>query len=166
MEKKTDKPRMPLLFVSLANHADPIANTVGPSMTDQQFAKECDINFILKRFIETGVLPNARGSGVFIDCSQIGDFASLMQKVDTARSRFADLPSDIRSRFGHDAAAFLDFVSNPDNKDECIRLGIFNKKEEVEDALSVLKSIRDKFPVTPKEEDNSASSGFRRAPIT
>lgn len=155
--EKLSKRVLPFKVVTLADHADPVANTVGVSMTDQQFAKECDINLILKRFMETGVLPNSRGNGVFIDCSQIGDFASLMEKVDTARARFADLPSDIRSRFGHDAAAFLDFVSNPENKDECIKLGIFNKREEVEDALSVLKSIRDKFPVTPKKEDTPAS---------
>lgn len=143
-DKDVPPDKMPFRFVTLATHADPVANTVGPTMTDEQFKDECDVNVILSRFLETGVVPRSRGVGQFLDVSQIGDFQSLMQKVDDARSRFAELPSSIRSRFGHDAGAFLDFVGDPANVEECIKLGIFEKREEQEDALSVLKSIRDK----------------------
>jgi len=37
---------------------------------------------------------------------------------------FNDLPSSIRSRFGNDPAAFLDFVQDENNADEMVKLGL------------------------------------------
>jgi hypothetical protein len=37
---------------------------------------------------------------------------------------FMSLPAKIRSRFQNDPGAFLDFVQNPENRDEMIELGL------------------------------------------
>ena len=61
------------------------------------------------------------------------------------------LPSSLRSRFGNDPAAYLDFVSNEENKPEMAKLGLLTPEAE-ERALHVMKSpepIREADTVFP-----------------
>lgn len=141
---------MNLCFRNIYNHADPIAPVGEHSMTDEQFAEECDINCILKRYKITGQLPIRDGTPVFADVSEIGDYSAVMSKIKRANDYFDELPSDIRARFGNDQRAFYEFVMNPANADECVKLGVREIVQPSEDAVSVLKEIKE--IVTPKGE--------------
>lgn len=96
-----------------------------PSLTKQSFADESDINNIMKRFEKTGVLPDLQNiTGIYADVSDVPDFQTALAIVDKGNSLFMQLPASIRSRFQNDPALFLDFVSNPANRDDLVEMGL------------------------------------------
>ena len=142
-------------FHTIYSHAHPVSPHGGVSMTDQQYVPDCDINTILKRYGATGRLPVDIREGVSGDFSDIGDYQDCLDRINRAKDAFLALPSHIRDRFGNDPTAYVDFVLDPSNTDECIRLGLKVKAEsEPEKPIDVLKRI-EKL-VTPKE-NNPAS---------
>lgn len=101
--------------------------TYPPSMTKQEFAKECDINNILKQFSTTGIMTHisAKASlGVYQDLPDQIDFQESLATVAHAQGSFASLPSKVRDRFHNDPAAFLEFMSKPENRPEMENLGL------------------------------------------
>lgn len=51
----------------------------GPSMTDPQYAHDCDINRIMRKADLTGI--PSRGEGAYIDVSDVGSFADNLRKA-------------------------------------------------------------------------------------
>lgn len=94
-----------------------------------QFYKDCDINVIMKRYKKTGILGNPLlyRDGSYGDFSSGADFAEVMRKVKDVQNIFSELPSDVRSRFKNDPQNMLDFLVDPKNDDEAIKLGLKNK---------------------------------------
>lgn len=101
-----------------------------PTMTQQQFKDECDINQILKKFVETGFLDTI-GPGVFADISDTLDYQSSLNFIKQADEMFAALPSGIRERFHNNPAEYMDFVHDPSNLAEGQELGIFVKDTSI-----------------------------------
>lgn len=98
--------------------------------TKQSFQKECDINNIMKQYEKTRVITHvASASPRYGDFSNVIDYQSALNLVIDAQQGFDDLPADIRTRFMNDPAVFLDFVEDPENLEEGIKLGIFPKPE-------------------------------------
>lgn len=128
-------------FHTRFDHNHPISPSGGPSLTDQQFISDCDINCILNRYRITGSLPQTLRSGVFADVSSVTNFADMFEKVRLASEDFNALPSSIRDRFGSDAAAFYRFALNPDNVNECIKLGILEVSDADDSPLKILKRM-------------------------
>ena len=99
-----------------------------PSMTQQHFKDECDINSIISRYentgsyYEPGVVPTRKAA--FDDFSAVPDFMDAQNFIIEAGERFNELSSRIRRRFDNNPAKLLEFLSNPDNTDEAISLGI------------------------------------------
>lgn len=98
----------------------------GPGLTKQEFVGETDINAIMKRYNATGVLPvdMAGVQPVFADVSNIGDFASVMQKMTSAQEAFNSLDPHLRARFGNSPADLVEFIQDDRNRDEAVRLGL------------------------------------------
>lgn len=81
----------------------------GKGRTKQEFKAECDINNIIRRYAREGFLRHmARGVPEFLDVSEIGDFRTAVDQVREAERWFSLLPAKIRTKFGDDAARFLD----------------------------------------------------------
>lgn len=98
-----------------------------PSMTKQEFVKQCDINNIIKEFSLTGQIShiNAQAAqGRFLDLPDNIDFQQSVHLVQHAQAAFAALPAAIRNRFHGNPAEFLAFVQDPANAAELIELGI------------------------------------------
>jgi len=98
-----------------------------PVMVKQSFVAECDINNILKQFKLTGQIQHMSAKaalGSYEDLPEPLDFQEALNTVKDAEQSFATLPSQIRDRFGNDPGNFLDFMSNPNNQDEIIKLGL------------------------------------------
>lgn len=98
-----------------------------PSLTKQQFVAECDINNILKQYSATGVLRHISAKaemGMYQDLPDEVDFQSSLNTVRQAQEAFASLPSAVRTRFENDPGRFLEFVADPSNQDELIKLGL------------------------------------------
>lgn len=89
-------------------HARVSFETVGPSMTRQEFKEECDIHNILKQYQRTGVLEHiARIRPSFEDLPSDVDFQAAMNTIIQAENAFEALPSAVRAHFGNDPATFL-----------------------------------------------------------
>lgn len=93
-------------------------------MTKPEFAKESDINRIMAKYQRTGILgdPLAYKQGVYGDFTSANDFSEAMRKIAAVENLFDSLPSDIRSRFENDPAKLIDFVNDPANEAEAVKM--------------------------------------------
>jgi phage internal scaffolding protein len=97
----------------------------GPGLAQQHFKDECDVNNILRKYQKTGLIDHVnRFQGDYADLSDVPDFQDSLNAVIDAQEAFMTLPSSIRKQFGNDPAAFLDFVHDPDNRDEMVKMGL------------------------------------------
>ena len=96
-----------------------------PSMTQQSFAEDADINVIVERFGLTGQLPEPL-SPQYGDFSEVGDFQSAMNAIAAANSGFMSLPASMRARFENDPAKLISFLEDPANRSEAVSLGLVN----------------------------------------
>jgi phage internal scaffolding protein len=95
------------------------------TLTKQSFKDRCDINQIVGRFQKTGLVDHvARFNGDYADLVDVPDYHDAMNKIIAANECFISLPSSLRKRFNNDPGEFLDFVGNPDNRDEMVELGL------------------------------------------
>ena len=103
----------------------PPFETVGESMTQEQFAEECQINNIIRRHDRSGVIEHiARGNAIYGDFSNVTDFSDALDQINQAKEEFLNIPSEIREKFQNDAGQFFKFASNPDNIEELRELGL------------------------------------------
>lgn len=121
------------------------------SMTQQCFSESSDVNRIMTRWLSGGPPPVSDASrATFRDVSSGMDYREVCDRVLEVQESFDSLPADMRMRFANDPANLLDFVSNPANNDECIKLGL------MDDGLSTnvdkrpfgdVKSPSEQFPL-------------------
>nr|DAV37820.1 MAG TPA: Scaffold protein [Microviridae sp.] len=106
-----------------------------PSQTLQSFRDDADINCIIARYENTGVLvdptvPVSRTPD-FGDFSDMPDYQTAQNVIIAAKNAFDSLSSKVRERFNNDPAAYFDFVRNlkegSDEFAEAVSLGIVNK---------------------------------------
>ena len=103
---------------------------VGASRTKQSFKEETEINNIVARYQETGLLDHINKHGPrYNEMPSQDDFAEAMNLVTSSRSMFNELPANLRNRFGNDPAQFLDFVGDENNREEMISLGLLPHPE-------------------------------------
>lgn len=116
-----------------------------PSLTQQQFKDEADINYIIKMYDSSGVYPGATGATPREP--MYGDFTDLPEnaqeaynQIIEAKNNFNQLPLEIRQRFNYDPSAFLDFVQNPANMKELVSLGLATEIKTHEDTSEISKN--------------------------
>jgi phage internal scaffolding protein len=107
-----------------------------PSLTQQQFKEESDINTIVDRFMKSGVLPNPINMPQYMDYEGVFDFQSAMNTVRQADENFMRMDAKIRARFNNSPQEFLEFFGNPENVEEAIRLGLAIPQPVVETKVS------------------------------
>ncbi len=94
------------------------------SMTKQSFKDECDINKIMDKFQRAGVINHyAAHAPTYGDASSV-DYLDALLVISQANEMFADLPSSVRKRFNNNPEEFLEFAQNPDNLEECRKMGL------------------------------------------
>lgn len=95
-----------------------------PSLTVQADVAQADINNIVKQFGITHQLPYGMSVPEFADYSDVpNDFHAAMNFIRDTDQVFMSMPAEHRARFENDPGQFLDFVNNPDNYDEAVKLG-------------------------------------------
>lgn len=135
----------------------PVRFTCDPvSLTHQSEKNSCDINEIMKKFEKTGILEHRNSFE-----GQYGDFTGLpqdyhesMNAVIAAEEMFTTLPSRIRRRFANDPGNFLDFVANPDNAKELVKMGL--AEAPLEDLIE--------SPVPPEPKNKEAAPAVPKSP--
>lgn len=95
-----------------------------PSVTQQQFKEECDINTIAKNYGMTGQLPAAVFMPQYGDFTEVADFQTALHQIQRAEASFMAMPATVRDRFNNDPQRFLAFTSDVRNADELKALGL------------------------------------------
>lgn len=101
-----------------------VSDDFGPSLAQQAFKDEVDINSILKKYKITGRMPVSVNLPSYGDFSGVSDYRSAAEAMRRASNAFMELPAEVRKRFSNDPQEFLDFSSNPDNVGELRKMGL------------------------------------------
>jgi phage internal scaffolding protein len=98
-----------------------------PTLAQQHFKEECDINTILQKFSITGILPEAPLSPRYGDFTGISDYHTALNRVIAAQEEFDGLPAPIRARFDNDPSKLIEFLEDDKNRPEAEELGLVEK---------------------------------------
>ena len=94
----------------------------------------------MDRYFRTGCLSdplNQMKPGTYGDFSEMGDYMENMNKIVQAREMFDALPSRVRERFGNNPGAMIDFVMDPNNKEEAKKLGLLKEDVSISEVTKV-----------------------------
>ena len=143
------------------NKADRPAIVCGKGRTQQNFAKDCDINEIMKRYEKTGLVAHVnRFQGSYGDVTGALDFHSAQNAVIAATEAFMTLPARIRQKFANDPGAFLAFVEDPANEDKMRDMGLLPPAEPLAaDPAAAASSV--KQDATTKSAASDAGSATK-----
>ena len=127
------------------------------TMTQQQYQSECDINNIMKSYVQTGELPLKQRVGQFMDVSNVGSFHEMMNQVIAAEDAFMQFPAQLRSKFENDPQKMYEWLSDDKNYEEALSLGLVDeKKAEVRKRSATGKPAAEK-PAQPPSETKPSS---------
>lgn len=120
-----------------------------PSLTQQHFKKECDINWIVKQFKDVNgfeLEDSYRGfvSGHFGDFSNVSDYQTALLQCKQANEAYENLPQKVKDKFGNRIDMFLNFVDDISNVNEMVELGLLKRLNE---------------PVVEKVEEKTSNKG-------
>lgn len=135
----------------------PVYLKCGPSLTQQHFKDECDINNIIRMYEKTGSLVDPRlvQSGrqpIFGDFTgeHLMDYQSAQNMIVKGRELFDRLPSEIRQKFGNNPAVFFDFCADSRNRDALVQMGLVDAGD--------VDVVGDKGVQSDNKADSSESS--------
>lgn len=95
------------------------------SLTEQHHGETVKIHNILKQYQNTGFVQHvAARSPQFADMTSAPDFYEAQVIIANANSMFEEIPATIRKEFDNDPGQFLDFISNPENKEQIEAFGL------------------------------------------
>lgn len=120
-----------------------------PSMTQQQFESECNLNNIVDRnmrfkdpsFVTKLQLMHSTSESrepIYGDFTGVTDYASALNAIDNARSDFMSLPSKVREYFDNDPAKLLSFIDDSNNYEKGVELGLFKKVDKQDELRNSL----------------------------
>lgn len=102
----------------------------GPSRTKQSFKDECNINNIMIRYEKTGIMEHIKKTGgSYEDYTDLPtDYHTACNQVIAAQDMFQSIPARIRASFDNDPGEFLAFVSNSENMDQMVEMGLAQRR--------------------------------------
>lgn len=124
-----------------------------PTLTQQQFIEDCDVNNIMRKFKKTGVVTHINSkTGVYGDFTELGDYQEMLNTVAHANEMFEQLPNSVRRKFEHNPQEMIDFLKDPKNHDEAVQLGLMEpvKRTDSELQLDELKTLNKKISAPKK----------------
>lgn len=119
-----------------------------PTLTQQQYKDDADLNVIVKRFgITDGAIPvPAQDPKYYGDFSDATDFRGALDRTRDALDRFDALPAEIRKQFDNDPVALYHWVSDPQNAEDAVKLGLLSKRTPEQKAAAEISAAAE----TPK----------------
>jgi len=125
--------KVPFLRTPYNYDVDKVSDETGlacpdPSLAQQNFKDESDINYIVRQFGLTGELPDQPLSPQYGDFTGVLDYHSAVNAVLAAQDEFDHLPAQMRARFNNDPAQLIDFLDKEENREEATKLGLVAEK--------------------------------------
>lgn len=100
-------------------------------LTQQHFKEAVDINNILAKYRKTGIVEHVKQAKErYGDFTELGEYAVHLDKVAKAQQAFEMLPAELRNQFNNSIPGFFEYIQKPENKDQCIKWGIFDAPKE------------------------------------
>jgi len=134
-----------------------------PSRTKGSFKDQCDINFIMSRYLKSGAVDHVAkygGSYGFATSLTLHEALNIVRK---AEEMFNDLDSKIRIRFHNEPGEFLDFVQDPKNAEVLVEMGLANPAKVVEPVLVRMEPTEEAQEARGSEDPASGRSRARSA---
>lgn len=98
------------------------------SLTQQQFTEDADLNVIAKRFGLESIPTVPLNPALFRDTTEDPDLREILENNRMARDNFMMMPAKLRKRFHNSPKEFWDFLNDPENLEEAVRLGILQQE--------------------------------------
>ena len=102
-------------------------------ITQQNEKDDADINIIVERAKKGAIPPVGRNvAPMYGDFTEVpSDLREVLVMARRAEDLFMTLDALVRRRFNNDPAEMLDFIADPKNFDEGVKLGMLKPKEFV-----------------------------------
>jgi phage internal scaffolding protein len=97
-----------------------------PSLAQQHCQEDVDINNIIYKYTQTGILPIGSQEPTYGDFSMVNDYHTALTAIKNAQNAFNELPANLRERFANDPANLIDFLNDLNNRQEAEKLGLIN----------------------------------------
>jgi phage internal scaffolding protein len=97
-----------------------------------------------------------KNPGVYADMTDLPDYQTALQTVITAQTTFDTIPSNVRHRFDNNPQTFIDFMADPANTDEAVKLGLMIPRPTP--TQDVMVTTGGKRTPIPKKENSSDTS--------
>lgn len=101
----------------------------GPSLAQQNFKDECDINNLVRSFGLGAKMPENLRLPRYGDFSHISSFHDAVNAIAQARETFDSLPAATRDFFRNDPQRFVAFCEDEKNRDKAVELGLIQTPE-------------------------------------
>lgn len=99
-----------------------------PTRTRQCDRAKCDVNNIMAKYEQTGLIDHVHSQPAqYGDFSNVGTYQEALNKIMLAQNQFDALPADLRKQFDNNPAEFVDFVMNPENQQQCQKMGLLSE---------------------------------------
>lgn len=99
-----------------------------PTLTQQQFKDDADINIIVERFGITGRVPENPRIPAYGDFTGISDYRTALHAIRDADEAFMALPGMVRKEFDNDPQRYLEAFYDPSKEDRLRELGLLKPK--------------------------------------
>lgn len=115
----------------------PVVCTMEERRTKSEFADDCDINKIMSRYRQTGILPESSKAALaqYGNFDQIPSFHEMQDRVLAAHELFSSLPAHVRKEFDNDPGRFIDSSQTAEGMALMVKLGLAT--ERVKDSPGV-----------------------------
>lgn len=113
--------------------AQAVLECTEPSLTQQQFQADSDINVLARRFglVDSPMPVGSFDPAYYGDFSDVPDLRTALDLVNDAKNKFMALPAKLRERFNNQPGRLWEFVNDPENAQEAVRLGLLAQREIV-----------------------------------
>jgi len=136
----------------------------GESMTKQSFRDEVNVNNIMRKYRETGLLAHVNEhKGQYGDFISAPDYHTAMSAVVKAQEMFEELPADVRKQFANDPELFLEYAQDPANAEGMRELGLLPEAPRDEGSEEPSEPVQAPKAVEPTDGAEDASEGSQGA---
>lgn len=97
------------------------------SLTVQSFTEDADLNVLAKRFGITDIPIGPIDPRLFRDTTNDPDLREVLERTRAAKEYFMALPAKMRTRFHNNMGELWNFVTDPENAEEAVRLGLLTQ---------------------------------------
>lgn len=111
-----------------------ICECLDESLTQQHFTKDADLNEIARRFGINEIPSTPLDPALFRDTTQDPDLRQILEIQRQAKDGFLSLPAKIRKRFHYSPTELWEFLNDPENAEEAVRLGLLHATPTSADA--------------------------------